>query len=155
VFVGRTGAAGPYPQHAFLCTCAISQGGWCDRSAYAQIDGVLLLNKMFGSWCLAVRATLKICSGMQHAWWDEHGAKRKCRNAAQLGFLASLIGEKVTGFGPLKQFGLETGIPLGQVGGRICVVAICISVTMCCLGFWWAGRCLLATCIDTLPSMDG
>jgi len=33
---------------------------------------------------------------------------------AQLGFLASLIGEKVTGFGPLKQFGLETGIPLGQ-----------------------------------------
>lgn len=35
--------------------------------------------------------------------------------AAQLGFLASLIGEKITGFGPLKQFGLETGIPLGQV----------------------------------------
>jgi hypothetical protein len=35
--------------------------------------------------------------------------------AAQLGFLASLIGEKVTGFGPLKQFGLETGIPLSQV----------------------------------------
>lgn len=34
---------------------------------------------------------------------------------AQLGFLASLIGEKITGFGPLKQFGLETGIPLGQV----------------------------------------
>lgn len=28
---------------------------------------------------------------------------------AQLGFLASLIGEKVTGYGPLKQFGLETG----------------------------------------------
>jgi photosystem II protein len=33
---------------------------------------------------------------------------------AQLGFLAAVIGEKVTGFGPLKQFGLETGIPLGQ-----------------------------------------
>eukprot|EP00884_Botryococcus_braunii_P016384 jgi/Botrbrau1/3429/Bobra.139_1s0009.1 len=32
---------------------------------------------------------------------------------AQLGFVASIIGEKVTGFGPLKQFGLETGIPLG------------------------------------------
>lgn len=32
---------------------------------------------------------------------------------AQLGFLASVIGEKVTGRGPLTQFGLETGIPLG------------------------------------------
>ena len=30
---------------------------------------------------------------------------------AQLGFLAAVIGEKVTGFGPLKQFGLETGVP--------------------------------------------
>lgn len=33
---------------------------------------------------------------------------------AQLGFLASCIGEKVTGKGPLTQFGLETGIPVGQ-----------------------------------------
>lgn len=33
---------------------------------------------------------------------------------AQLGFLASVIGEKVTGKGPLAQFGQETGIPLGQ-----------------------------------------
>lgn len=32
---------------------------------------------------------------------------------AQLGFLASVIGEKVTGKGPLTQFGIETGIPLG------------------------------------------
>jgi hypothetical protein len=32
---------------------------------------------------------------------------------AQLGFVAALIGEKVTGYGPLKQFGMETGIPLG------------------------------------------
>eukprot|EP00775_Hariotina_reticulata_P010780 gene10779-10936_t len=31
---------------------------------------------------------------------------------AQLGFAASLIGEIVTGKGPLAQFGLETGIPL-------------------------------------------
>lgn len=33
---------------------------------------------------------------------------------AQLGVLASVIGEKVTGQGPLTQFGIETGIPLGQ-----------------------------------------
>jgi len=33
---------------------------------------------------------------------------------AQLGFLASVIGEKVTGLGPLQQFGFETGIPVGQ-----------------------------------------
>jgi len=33
---------------------------------------------------------------------------------AQLGFLASIIGEKVTGVGPLQQFGFETGIPVGQ-----------------------------------------
>lgn len=32
---------------------------------------------------------------------------------AQLGFAAAVIGEKVTGKGPLTQFGLETGIPLG------------------------------------------
>ena len=31
---------------------------------------------------------------------------------AQLGFAAALIGEAVTGVGPLAQFGLETGIPL-------------------------------------------
>lgn len=35
---------------------------------------------------------------------------------AQLGFLASVIGEKITGKGPLGQFGLETGIPLSQAG---------------------------------------
>ena len=28
---------------------------------------------------------------------------------AQLGFLAAVIGEKITGLGPLRQFGLETG----------------------------------------------
>lgn len=33
---------------------------------------------------------------------------------AQLGFLAAVIGEKITGLGPLRQFGLETGIPVGQ-----------------------------------------
>ena len=32
---------------------------------------------------------------------------------AQLGFLAALIGEKVTGRGILGQLGLETGVPLG------------------------------------------
>lgn len=31
---------------------------------------------------------------------------------AQLGFAAALIGEAVTGVGPLAQLGLETGIPL-------------------------------------------
>jgi photosystem II protein len=31
---------------------------------------------------------------------------------AALGFLASVVGELVTGQGPLAQFGLETGIPL-------------------------------------------
>lgn len=31
---------------------------------------------------------------------------------AQLGFAAGLIGEAVTGVGPLAQLGLETGIPL-------------------------------------------
>lgn len=33
---------------------------------------------------------------------------------AQLGFLAAVIGEKVTGRGILSQVGLETGIPIGQ-----------------------------------------
>ena len=33
---------------------------------------------------------------------------------AQLGFAAALIGEAVTGLGPLGQFGLETGIPLTE-----------------------------------------
>ena len=33
---------------------------------------------------------------------------------AQLGFAASLVGEAITGLGPLAQFGLETGIPLGE-----------------------------------------
>ncbi|QDZ18757.1 chloroplast photosystem II protein PsbS [Chloropicon primus] len=33
---------------------------------------------------------------------------------AQLGFAASLIGEAVTGKGPLAQFNLETGIPLSE-----------------------------------------
>ena len=33
---------------------------------------------------------------------------------AQLGFAASLVGEAVTGLGPLAQFGLETGIPLSE-----------------------------------------
>ena len=41
----------------------------------------------------------------------------KCENpagrTAQLGFLAALIGEKVTGRGILGQLGLETGVPLG------------------------------------------
>jgi photosystem II 22kDa protein len=31
---------------------------------------------------------------------------------AQLGFAAALLGEAVTGLGPLAQLGLETGIPL-------------------------------------------
>ena len=34
---------------------------------------------------------------------------------AQLGFAAALIGESVTGKGPLAQIGLETGIPLNEV----------------------------------------
>eukprot|EP00891_Asterochloris_glomerata_P009902 jgi/Astpho2/9902/Aster-06614 len=34
---------------------------------------------------------------------------------AMLGFVAAIIGEKVTGKGPLTQVGIETGIPLGQV----------------------------------------
>lgn len=33
---------------------------------------------------------------------------------AQLGFLAAVIGEKVTGKGILEQVGIETGIPIGQ-----------------------------------------
>lgn len=33
---------------------------------------------------------------------------------AMIGFAASLIGEAVTGAGPLAQFGMETGIPLSQ-----------------------------------------
>lgn len=33
---------------------------------------------------------------------------------AQLGFAAALIGEAVTGKGPLAQIGLETGIPLQE-----------------------------------------
>lgn len=33
---------------------------------------------------------------------------------AQLGFLAAVIGEKITGKGILRQIGLETGIPIGQ-----------------------------------------
>jgi photosystem II protein len=33
---------------------------------------------------------------------------------AQLGFLAAVIGEKVTGKGILSQVGIETGIPIGQ-----------------------------------------
>ena len=33
---------------------------------------------------------------------------------AQLGFAAALIGEAVTGKGPLAQLGLETGIPLNE-----------------------------------------
>ena len=49
---------------------------------------------------------------------------RNSFGAAQLGFLASLIGEKVTGFGPLKQFGIETGIPLGQARGP----SACMSI---------------------------
>jgi photosystem II protein len=38
---------------------------------------------------------------------------------AQLGFAASLIGEIVTGKGPLAQLGLETGIPLYEVEGAL------------------------------------
>ena len=33
---------------------------------------------------------------------------------AQLGFAAALLGEAVTGLGPLGQLGLETGIPLSE-----------------------------------------
>jgi photosystem II 22kDa protein len=33
---------------------------------------------------------------------------------AQLGFAAALLGEAVTGVGPLAQFGIETGIPLKE-----------------------------------------
>lgn len=33
---------------------------------------------------------------------------------AQLGFAASLIGEVITGQGPLAQLNLETGIPLSE-----------------------------------------
>jgi photosystem II 22kDa protein len=33
---------------------------------------------------------------------------------AQLGFAAALLGEALTGAGPLGQLGLETGIPLGE-----------------------------------------
>jgi photosystem II 22kDa protein len=33
---------------------------------------------------------------------------------AQLGFAAALLGEAVTGLGPLGQLGLETGIPLNE-----------------------------------------
>lgn len=35
---------------------------------------------------------------------------------AQLGFLASVIGEKITGKGPLGQFSIGTGVPLSQAG---------------------------------------
>lgn len=34
---------------------------------------------------------------------------------AQLGFAAALIGEAITGKGPLEQLGLETGVPLGEI----------------------------------------
>jgi photosystem II 22kDa protein len=33
---------------------------------------------------------------------------------AQLGFAAALLGEAVTGLGPLAQLGLETGVPLNE-----------------------------------------
>jgi photosystem II protein len=33
---------------------------------------------------------------------------------AQLGFASSLIGEAITGLGPLAQFGFETGLPLSD-----------------------------------------
>jgi photosystem II 22kDa protein len=33
---------------------------------------------------------------------------------AQLGFAAALLGEAITGVGPLAQLGLETGIPLSE-----------------------------------------
>ena len=33
---------------------------------------------------------------------------------AQLGFAAALLGESITGKGPLGQLGLETGIPLSE-----------------------------------------
>jgi hypothetical protein len=38
---------------------------------------------------------------------------------AQLGFAASLIGEILTGKGPLEQLGLEIGIPLYEVEGAL------------------------------------
>jgi photosystem II protein len=38
---------------------------------------------------------------------------------AQLGFAASLIGEIVTGKGPLAQLGLETGVPLYEIEGAL------------------------------------
>lgn len=43
---------------------------------------------------------------------------------AQLGFLASIIGEKVTGKGPLGQVGIATGVPISQVSiGLIAFIA--------------------------------
>jgi photosystem II 22kDa protein len=33
---------------------------------------------------------------------------------AQLGFAFALLGESITGKGPLAQFGLETGIPINE-----------------------------------------
>jgi photosystem II protein len=38
---------------------------------------------------------------------------------AQLGFVASLIGEIATGKGPLAQLGFETGIPLYEIEGGL------------------------------------
>lgn len=73
---------------------------------------------------------------------------------AQLGFVASIIGEKVTGFGPLKQFGLETGIPLGAASfgllafiGFLFVAAVfevrTVSLTTFTITAWVVARLLL------------
>ena len=58
---------------------------------------------------------------------------------AQLGFAAALIGEAITGVGPLAQLGLETGIPLRDAEPIILLSVLFILIAaineVCTLGF--------------------
>ena len=48
---------------------------------------------------------------------------------AQLGFAASLIGEAITGQGPLAQFNLETGIPLSDAEPALLFSIVLLGLT--------------------------
>jgi len=48
---------------------------------------------------------------------------------AQLGFAASLIGEAITGKGPLAQFNLETGIPLNETEPLLLFSIVFLALT--------------------------
>merc|ERR1712176_1155299 len=48
---------------------------------------------------------------------------------AQLGFAASLIGEAITGKGPLAQFNMETGIPLADAEPLLLFSIVLLGLT--------------------------